>query len=99
MYDAVHVYNLPIFETEVNGGSFLSSYTCIVERLPMPLIEIYPCTRGHDCILVGAGSRVEAARVTEDAKNHYGSGGCSNGDGFSARQSSRECMCGYYEQF
>ena len=36
------------------------------------------------------GSRGEAARVAEDAKNHYESGGCSNGDGFSARHSSRE---------
>ena len=36
------------------------------------------------------GSRVEAARVAEDAKNHDESGGCSNGDGFSARHSSRE---------
>ena len=45
----------------------------------------------------GRGSRVEAARVAEDAKNHYESGGCSNGDGFSARHSSREH--GYYEQF
>ena len=44
------------------------------------------------------GLRVEAARVAEvDAKNHYESGGCSNGDGFSARHSSREY--GYYEQF
>ena len=43
------------------------------------------------------GSRVEAARVAEDAKNHYESGGCSNGDGFSARHSSREY--GHYEQF
>ena len=40
------------------------------------------------------GSRVEAARVAEDAKNHYESGGCSNGDGFLARHSSREY--GYY---
>ena len=40
------------------------------------------------------GSRVEAARVAEDAKNQYEFGGCStctcNGDGFSARHSSRE---------
>ena len=51
------------------------------------------------------GSRVEAAtsrvHVAEDAKNHYESGGCSNGDGFPARHSSREY--GYYmymyEQF
>ena len=43
------------------------------------------------------GSRGEAARVAEEAKNHFETGRCSDGDGFSARHSSREH--GYYEQF
>ena len=43
------------------------------------------------------GSRVEAARVAEEAKNHFETGRCSDSDGFSARHSSREY--GYYEQF
>ena len=32
----------------------LSPYTCIVERLPVPLLEVSLCTRGHDCILFEA---------------------------------------------
>ena len=32
----------------------LSPYTCIVERLPVPLLEVSPCTRGHDCTLFEA---------------------------------------------
>ena len=43
------------------------------------------------------GSRVEAARVAEEAKNHFETGRCSDSDGFSVRHSSREY--GYYEQF
>ena len=39
----------------------------------------------------------EAARVAEEAKNHFETGRCSDSDGFSARHSSREY--GYYEQF
>ena len=45
------------------------------------------------------GSRGEAARVAEEAKNHFETGRCSDSDGFSARHSSREYMYGYYEQF
>ena len=45
------------------------------------------------------GSREEAARVAEEAKIHFETGGCSSGNGFSARYmySSREY--GHYEQF
>ena len=43
------------------------------------------------------GSREEAARVAEEAKNHFETGRRSDSDGFSARHSSREY--GYYEQF
>ena len=43
------------------------------------------------------GSRGEAARVAEEAKNHFETGRCSDSDGFSARHISREY--GYYEQF
>ena len=43
------------------------------------------------------GSRGEAARVAEEAKNHFETGRCSDSDGFSARHSSREYA--YYEQF
>ena len=47
------VYNSPIFETEVKGGELiLSPYTCIVERLPVSLLEVSPCTRGHDCSIL-----------------------------------------------
>ena len=43
------------------------------------------------------GSRDEAARVAEEAKIHFETGGCSSGNGFSALHSSREY--GHYEQF
>ena len=43
------------------------------------------------------GSRGEAARVAEEAKNHHETVRCSDSDGFSARHSSREY--GYCEQF
>ena len=35
--------------------------------------------------------------MSEEAKSHFETGRCSEGDGFSARHSSREY--GYYEQF
>ena len=43
------------------------------------------------------GSKEEAARVSEEAKSHFETGRCSEGNGFSARHSNREY--GYYEQF
>ena len=43
------------------------------------------------------GSKEEAARVAEEAKSHFETGRCSEGNGFSARHSRREY--GYYEQF
>ena len=39
------------------------------------------------------GSRVEAARVAEEAKNHFETGRCSDSEEFWARE------YGYYEQF
>ena len=45
----------------------------------------------------GMGAREEAERVSEEARSHFETGRCSDGNGFSARHSRREY--GYYEQF
>ena len=81
----------PIFETEVKGGAYMYSVTLHLYRRALAGaiargLSLHKRSRLH----FFRGSRVEAARVAEDAKNHYESGGCSNGDGFSARHSSRE---------
>ena len=67
----------------------LSPSISIVEHLLEPLPEAFPFIRDR-------GSRNEAARVAEEAKNHFETGRCSDSDGFSARHSSREYS--YYEQ-
>ena len=90
------VYNSPIFETEVKGGAYsvtLHLYRRALAGAIARGLSLHKRSRLHFV----RGSRVEAVRVAEDAKNHYESGGCSNGDGFSARHSSREY--GYYEPF
>ena len=102
------VYNSPIFETEVKGGAYsvtLHLYRRALAGAIARGLSLHKRSRLHFV----RGSRVEAARVAEDAKNHYESGGgCSNCDGFSARHSSREYgyneqvrgfRSGYYEQF
>ena len=93
------VYNSPIFETEVKSGANMHSVTLHLYRRALAGaiargLSLHKRSRLHFV----RGSRVEAARVAEDAKNHDESGGCSNGDGFSARHSIRE-LHGYYEQF
>ena len=92
------VYNSPIFETEVKGGAYIYSVTLHLHRRALAgAIARGLSLHKRSRLYFVRGSRVEAARVAEDAKNHYESGGCSNGDGFSARHSSREY--GHYEQF
>ena len=89
MCDAVYNLHVPIFETEVKGGSYsvtLHLHRRVLAGAIARGLSLHKRSQLH----FGQGSRVEAARVAEDAKNHYESGGCSDGDGFSARQSSRE---------
>ena len=90
------VYNSPIFETEVKGGAYsvtLHLYRRAIAGAIARGLSLHKRSRLHFV----RGSRGEAARVAEEAKNHFGTGRCSDGDGFSARHSSREY--GYYEQF
>ena len=70
-------------------------FTYIAVRLSVPLSVIFPYIRDHDCISFEA--REEAARVAEDAMNHFETDRCSDSDGFLTRHSSREY--GYHEQF
>ena len=90
------VYNSPIFETEVKGGAHsvtLHLYRRAIAGAIARGLSLHKRSRLHFV----RGSRVEAARVAEEAKNHFETGRCSDSDGFSARHSSREY--GYYEQF
>ena len=90
------VYNSPIFETEVKGGAYsvtLHIYRRAIAGAIARGLSLHKRSRLHFV----RGSRGEAARVTEEAKNHFETGRCSDSDGFSARHSSREY--GYYEQF
>ena len=90
------VYNSPIFETEVKGGAYsvtLHLYRRALAGAIARGLSLHKRSRLHFV----RGSRVEAARVAEEAKNHFETGRCSDSDGFSARHSSREY--GYYEQF
>ena len=90
------VYNSPIFETEVKGGAYsvtLHLYRRALAGAIARGLSLHKRSRLHFV----RGSRVEAARVAEEAKNHFETGRCSDRDGFSARHSSREY--GYYEQF
>ena len=74
----------------------LSPCTFIDERLlaPLPAVSLF---RKRSRLHFVRDSRGEAARVAEEAKNHFETGRCSDSDGFSARHSSREY--GNYEQF
>ena len=90
----------PFFETEVKGGAYFVTLHVHVHLYRRALagaiargLSLHKRSRLHFV----RGLRVEAARVAEDAKNHYESGGCSNGDGFSARQSRIRLLL--YEQF
>ena len=90
------VYNSPIFETEVKGGAYsvtLHLYRRAIAGAIARGLSLHKRSRLHFV----RGSRIEAARVAEEAKNHFETGRCSDSDGFSARHSSREY--GYYEQF
>ena len=91
-------YNSPIFETEVKGVAYsvtLHLYRRAIAGAIALDLSLHKRSRLHFV----RGSRGEAARVAEDAKNQYESGGRSNSDGFSARHSSREYGYMYYEQF
>ena len=91
------VYNSPIFETEVKGGAYsvtLHLYRRALAGVIARGLSLHKRSRLHFV----RGSREEAARVSEEAKSHFETGRCSEGNGFSARRhSSREY--GYYEQF
>ena len=90
------LYNSPIFETEVKGGAYsvtLDLYRRAIAGAIARGLSLYKRSRLHFV----RGSRGEAARVAEEAKNHFETGRCSDSDGFSVRHSSREY--GYYEQF
>ena len=90
------VYNSPIFETEVKGGAYsvtLHLYRRAIAGAIARGLSLHKRSRLHFV----RGSREEAARVAEEAKIHFETGGCSSGNGFSARHSSREY--GHYEQF
>ena len=93
------VYNSPIFETEVKGGAY--SITLHLYRRALAGVIIARGLSLHtgkrSRLHFVRGSREEAARVSEEAKSHFETGRCSEGNGFSARHSSREY--GYYEQF
>ena len=94
------MHNSPIFETEVKGGAYsvtLHLYRRAIAGAIARGLSLHKRSRLHFV----RGSREEAARVAEEAKNHFETGTCtcrcSDSDGFSARHSSREY--GYYEQF
>ena len=88
--------NSPIFETEVKGGAYsVTLHLC--RRATAGAIARGLSLHKRSRLHFVRGSRGEAARVAEEAKNHFETGRCSDGDGFSARHSSREY--GYYEQF
>ena len=90
------VYNSPIFESEVKGGAYsvtLHLYRRAVAGEIARGLSLHKRSRLHFV----RGSKEEAARVAEEAKNHFESGRQTDGNGFSARHSRREY--GHYEQF
>ena len=90
------VYNSPIFETEVKGGAYsvtLHLYRRALAGVIARGLSLHKRSRLHFV----RGSREEAERVSEEARSHFETGRCSDGNGFSARHSRREY--GYYEQF
>ena len=89
---------------EVKGGAYMYSVTLHLYRRALAGViarglSLHKRSRLH--VHFVRGSREEAATYAEclraEAKSHFETGRCSEGDGFSARQSSREY--GYYEQF
>ena len=89
------VYNSFIFENEVKSGAYsvtLHLYRRALAGAIARGLSLHKRSRLHFV----RGSRNEAARVAEEAKNHFETGGCSSSDGFSARHSNREY--GNYEQ-
>ena len=90
------VYNSPIFESEVKGGAYsitLHLYHRAIAGEIARGLSMHKRSRLHFV----RGTKEEAARVAEEAKNHFESGRQTDGNGFSARHSRREY--GYYEQF
>ena len=87
---------------EVKGGAYsvtLHLYRRALAGVIARGLSLHKRSRLH--VHFVRGSREEAATYAEclraEAKSHFETGRCSEGDGFSARQSSREY--GYYEQF
>ena len=68
-----------------NDVAVAKSHSLKKDRNPSTRSRSTPVSKIYMHMRFVRGSKVEAARVPEDAKNHYESGGCSNGDGFSAR--------------
>ena len=91
------VYNSPIFETEVKGGTYSVTLHLYHRAIAGAAIACGLSLHKRSRLHFVRGSRGEAARVAEEAKHHFETGRCSDNDGFSARHSSREH--GYYEQF
>ena len=90
------VYNSPIFATEVKGGAYsvtLHLYRRALAGAIARGLSLHKRSRLHFL----RGSKEEVARVAGEAKSHFETGRCSEGNGFSARHSSREY--GYYDQF
>ena len=86
------VCDSPIFETEVKGGAYsitLHLYLRAIAGAIARGLSLHKRSRLHFL----RGSKEEA----EEAKSHFETGRCSEENGFSARDSSRDY--GYYEQF
>ena len=96
------VYNSPIFETGVKGGAY-SVTLHLYRRAIAGAIHVHVARglslhkRSRLHFLRGSKEEAATCRVAEEAKSHFETGRCSEGNGFSARHSSREY--GYYEQF
>ena len=83
-----------ITSSEVKGGAYsvtLHLYRRAIAGEIARGLSMYKGSRLHFV----RGTKEEAARVAEEAKNHFESGRQTDGNGFSARHSRREY--GYYE--
>ena len=82
------MYNSPIFESEVKGGAYsvtLHLYRRAIAGEIVRGLSMHKQSRLHFV----RGTKEEAARVAEEAKNHFESGRQTDGNGFSARHSRR----------
>ena len=93
-----YMYNSPVFATEVKGGAYsvtLHLYRRALAGAIARGLSLHKRSRLQ--FLRGSKEGAPTCRVAEEAKSHFKTGRCSEGNGFSARHSSREY--GYYEQF